>query len=246
MLAAVTFDFWNTLVHDSPDNITAQTELRLAALGRALERAGAALDERGVREAYERSGHLLMERFWGRHRDLSLRDQVRVVLDCCAPGLAERMPAAFHDEVAEAYAAPVLSYPPPLSPGAAEAVRSLAARGLTLAIISNTGRTPGSVLRRVLERHDLLRHFRVIIYSDEVGYRKPAPEIFRLTLERAGIRAHEAAHVGDNPVDDVMGAQAVGMRGVHYAAEGRSPADHADLTIESLGKLADALFRVAS
>src|SRR5437773_2387337 len=83
------------------------------------------------------------------------------------------------------------------------AVRELASRGVALGIVSNTGRTPGVILRRVLERHGLLRHFKAISYSDEVGYRKPDGEIFRRTLAELGFDAGEAAHVGDNPIADV-------------------------------------------
>jgi putative hydrolase of the HAD superfamily len=246
VISTVTFDFWETLVQDSPENLRAQSDLRLAALRRALEQAGEPRDAPQIIEAYERSGRLLAERFWNRNRDLSHPDQVRLVLDCCVAGVADRMAPTLFEELVEAYVSPVLAHPPALTAGAVEAVRGLAARGVTLGIISNTGRTPGIVLRRLLERHDLLRHFRVISYSDEVGYRKPGPEIFRLTLDRAGANPSSAAHVGDNPVDDVTGAKAVGMRGVHFAHRDRPQATHADLTIESLEELLTELFRIAS
>jgi len=67
--------------------------------------------------------------------------------------------------------------------------------------------------------------------------RKPDPEIFRVTLSRANARPVEAAHVGDNPVDDVAGARAVGIRAIHYASDGRAPAPHADLVVTHLGDL---------
>jgi putative hydrolase of the HAD superfamily len=153
------------------------------------------------------------------------------------------MTAALFDEALAGYIEPVLHLPPELSPRAEEAVRELASRGVALGIISNTGRTPGVILRRVLERHDLLRHFTAISYSDEVGYRKPDAEIFRRTLAELGVGAGEAAHVGDNPVADVQGAQGAGMRGVHYAADGRAGAAHADLVIADLGDLAGQLMR---
>ena len=152
-------------------------------------------------------------------------------------------PTLFEEAVA-GYIEPVLQLPPELEPRAAEAVRELASRGVALGIVSNTGRTPGVILRRVLERHDLLRHFTAISYSDEVGYRKPDPEIFRRTLSLAGAAPEEAAHVGDNPLDDVTGAQGVGMRGVHYVADGRFTAAHADLAVGDLGELPEMLERL--
>jgi putative hydrolase of the HAD superfamily len=147
------------------------------------------------------------------------------------------------EEAVAGYIEPVLQLPPELEPRAAEAVRELASRRVALGIVSNTGRTPGVILRRVLEQHDLLRHFTAISYSDEVGYRKPDTEIFRRTLAKLGIEAGDAAHVGDNPIADVRGAQVAGMRGVHYAAAGRPGAPHADLVIADLGDLVDRLTR---
>ncbi len=243
---AVTFDFWETLVKDSADNLRAQRDLRIQALRRALDEAGAPRPEAEIAEAHDRSAEVLRERFWSRHRDQSYAEQVRLVLDCAAPGLAGRMPRPLFEELVEAYITPVLRYPPAIILGAAEAVRSLAARDVRVGIISNTGRTPGVILRRFLEGHGLLRYFAVISYSDEIGYRKPDAEIFLRTLSLAGAAPEEAVHVGDNPVDDVTGAQGVGMRGVHYAADGRTAAAHADFAIADLAELPERLFRVAS
>jgi putative hydrolase of the HAD superfamily len=243
MIKAVTFDFWETLVRDSPENLREQRALRIQALHRVLAGAGSGIGEVEVAEAYDRSERVLVERFWGRHRDPSIAEQVRLVLETVSPGVARAMTPALFEEALAGYIEPVLHVPPELTPRAAEAVRELASRGVALGIISNTGRTPGVILRRVLERHDLLRHFTAVSYSDEIGYRKPDAEIFRRTLAELGVEAGEAAHVGDNPVADVQGAQGVGMRGVHYAAAGRPGATHADLIVADLGDLAERLTR---
>ena len=243
MIKAVTFDFWETLVHDSHENMSQQRVLRIQALGRALAGAGSGIGLAEVAEAYDRSEHVLVERFWGRDRDPLIAEQVRLVLETASPGVSRVMTPALFEEAVAGYIEPVLRLPPELEPGAEVAVSELASRGVALGIISNTGRTPGVILRRVLERHDLLRHFTAVSYSDEVGYRKPDAEIFRRTLAELGIGAGEAAHVGDNPVADVQGAQGVGMRGVHYAAAGRVGAAHADLIVADLGHLAELLMR---
>ncbi|MGH7316466.1 MAG: HAD family hydrolase [Candidatus Rokuibacteriota bacterium] len=246
MIRLVTFDFWDTLVTDSPENLRAQRTLRVAAIRRALGEAGAPVTETEAEDVHERSGFLLAERFWSRNRDPSPGEQLRIVLDTAGPGTAARLTPAALAAALEAYVSPVLAYPPDLCPGAAAAVRELAARGVSLGIVSNTGRTPGVILRRVLERHGLLGHFGAISYSDEVGVRKPEPEIFRATLARAGVPAAEAVHIGDNPEADVIGAQGVGMRAAHYTAGFRAPAARADLVVADLGALPDEVFRIAS
>jgi putative hydrolase of the HAD superfamily len=242
-IRAVTFDFWETLVSDSPENLRRQRVLRIQALQVVLAGTGSGISEAEMAEAYDRSEHVLVERFWARDRDPLIAEQVRLVLETASPGISRAMTPALFDEALAGYIEPVLHVPPDLTPGAAEAVSELASRGVALGIISNTGRTPGVILRRVLERHDLLRHFTVVSYSDEVGYRKPDAEIFRRTLEALGIGAGEAAHIGDNPLADVRGAQGVGMCGVHYAADGRAGAAHADLVVADLGELAARLMR---
>src|SRR5215470_18117281 len=236
MIKAVTFDFWQTLVEDSPVNLARQQARRIEAIGRGLHRAGHRLSAAEVEAVYAQSERVLHERFWSLDRDPLIADQVRLVLD--PPGCSAAFEAALLEEVITGYIDPVLHFPPDLHPGAAEAVTELAARGIALGIVSNTGRTPGIILRQILERHDLLRHFSVISYSDEIGYRKPDPEIFRRTL---GAEARHAAHVGDNPDADVTGAQGAGMRGVHLAAGGRPPAPHADLVVTDLRHLAARL-----
>jgi putative hydrolase of the HAD superfamily len=243
MIRAVTFDFWETLVHDSPENMREQRVLRIRAIHQVLGRAGRVLGLPDVGDAYDRSEGLLAERFWSRDRDPAIADQVRLVLETVSPGAGEGMSAALFEEAVAGYIEPVLQLPPELEPRAEDAVRELASRGVALGIVSNTGRTPGLILRRVLERHGLLRHFKAISYSDEVGYRKPDAEIFRRTLAELGIDASDAAHVGDNPIADVKGAQGAGMRGVHYAAAGRPGASHADLIVADLGDLVERLTR---
>ena len=246
MIRLVTFDFWDTLVTDSADNLRAQRALRIVAIRDALRAAGAAVSEVEAEEIHERSGVLLAERFWSRNRDPSREEQLRLVLDTGGPGIAARLSSATCQAALDAYTSPVLAHPPDLSPGTARAVKELAAHGVSLGIVSNTGRTPGVILRRVLERHGLLAYFSAISYSDEVGVRKPEAEIFRLTLARTGVAPSEAVHIGDNPDADVAGAQSFGMRAAHYTAGFRRPAPQADLIVSDLETLPEEVFRIAS
>lgn len=245
MIRVVTFDFWQTLVDDTPENLAAQQRLRLEALRVALAGAGMPLDPAVVEAGFARSQQVLDARFWSQHHDPSFPEQVGIVLECMVPGAAARVTGAALESLQRGYAEPVLRFPPTLCPGAGEAVRALAARGVVLGIVSNTGRTPGRILRRFLEGHDLLRHFRAVTYSDEIGRRKPDGEIFRRTLALLGPELGrvpaEIAHIGDNPDADVAGARGMGIRAVHYAAEGRPPSPLADLVVTDLAELPDRL-----
>ena len=76
-----------------------------------------------------------------------------------------------------------------------------------LGVISNfDGR-----LRMILEQLGISKFFRQVVISSEVGADKPDPFIYRRAVELAGIEAHEALHVGDDPVRDWEGAASAGL-----------------------------------
>ena len=65
-------------------------------------------------------------------------------------------------------------------------------------------------------------------FSDEMGVRKPAAEIFHRVLDQTGVGPAVAVHVGDDPVTDVAGARGVGMRAIHYVPDPSVTAAPAD------------------
>jgi len=69
-----------------------------------------------------------------------------------------------------------------------------------------------SRLRVILWQLGLAEFFDDIVISSEAGADKPSPRIFAVALERFGIRAEEALHVGDEPEADWNGAAQAGLR----------------------------------
>lgn len=238
-LVAVTFDFWETLVQDTPENLVRASARRVQSLAELLASAGCAHPSDAVEAAHERCWTLMTERFWTTDREPTIQDQVRLFFECLESGICERLDAASFARAVDAYGTPALEYPPGPMPGAVEALRALSARGIRLGIVSNTGRTPGVVLRRILERHDMLRYFDTvaITYSDEVGFRKPDARIFARALDALKVEPARALHVGDNPDADVVGARRVGMRAAHYTFGGATPSPVADLIVHDLADL---------
>ena len=74
-----------------------------------------------------------------------------------------------------------------------------------------------------------------------MGIRKPAPEIFALTLRAIGGDPATAVHVGDDPVLDVQGAQAAGMRAIQVRSSRRWNSVRPDRTISRLADLPAAV-----
>lgn len=236
MIRLVTFDFWQTLFADTPEGLTGNRALRLGGVGEALQRAGHPFEPQALAEADGRALAAL-EAVWREHRDVTHEEQVRIFLAAIDPCLPDRLSPAARETVQTAYATPALTHSPRLAPGARETVHELRRRGLRLGVISNTGRTPGTVLRRLLARSGLADAIHVLSFSDEVGARKPAPVIFERTLACAGCRAAEAVHVGDDLAADVAGACSVGMGAVHYVPGGGPGAPGAAAVLRHFAEL---------
>jgi HAD superfamily hydrolase (TIGR01509 family) len=105
-------------------------------------------------------------------------------------------------------------------PEAAEALALVRARGLAAGVISNSNGT----IRQILTSLDLARHLDVILDSQEEGLEKPDPRLFERALARVGVRADEAAYIGDLYSVDIAGARRVGMRAVLMDPGGCWPA----------------------
>lgn len=244
MISLVTFDFWQTLFADTPETSARAHALRLAGVGETLGRAGRVYDAASLSAADARAAKAF-EAIWRRHLSMSSAEQVRMFLEALDPTLPAALSAAHLASVTAAYEEPAVTYGPEPAPGALGAIAWLHARGFALGVISNTGRTPGTVLRRLLARAGLRDCFRVFSFSDEVGVRKPAPEIFRRTLTQAGVTPEGTVHLGDDPVNDVAGARAVGMRAIHYVPDGRPAAEPADAVLYHFSELPAVLARLA-
>ena len=65
--------------------------------------------------------------------------------------------------------------------------------------------------------------FSSIIISDEVGIRKPAPDIFSVALNSLEIEARETLFVGDSWEEDIVGAAKFGMDSVWINPNRTSP-----------------------
>jgi len=105
-------------------------------------------------------------------------------------------------------------------------LRKIRARGITIGVISNWD----TRLRTISEGLGLTGMVDFLVISAEAGVRKPSPGIFRLALEKAGVRPEEAVHVGDLPEEDGEGARRAGLRAILIDRKERvtpvTPPDH--------------------
>jgi putative hydrolase of the HAD superfamily len=238
----ITIDFWGTLLFDPPSSDNRYKARRMKDFENVLAGAGFTVPVGTLERAYDSSGSYL-GRLWQTNRDVPVTEHVATILRLADPELPSRVPADVMEALVDAYAQPILLVPPAVDVGAVPALHALRSQGYVLAVVSNTMRTPGTVLRKLMERFGLMEYFSHATFSDEVLVRKPDPKIFALTLQALGADPSESVHVGDDAVLDVEGARAAGMRAIQVTSASIKAlgARRPDIAIVSLAALPAAI-----
>ena len=230
-IRAITFDFWGTLFRDA--NGTERHALRVNALTGATGLSEADADET-LRDimAYFLQMHIETQ------HTLTPRDAVQLV--CDKFGL--ELDAATYEHLAHAFGEAILEHPPLPIDDALEAVRASAER-VPVALISDTGFSPGRNLRVLLENAGFISHFGALTFSDETGVAKPQRFMFESTAAQLGVAPHELLHIGDLEPTDIVGAHQVhGVAGLFTAVNDRyADATRADYVIPSWRHFLDLL-----
>ena len=122
--------------------------------------------------------------------------------------------------------------------GLEETLSALSALGIRLGIVTN-----GEVQFQAPKITQLAigRYLSTIVISEAVQVQKPDPRIFVHALSEIGCQASETWFVGDHPVNDVLGAAAVGLRAIWLTGVCPWPADRPapQWQIATLGELVD-------
>lgn len=85
-------------------------------------------------------------------------------------------------------------------------------QGFTLAIVSNTPRgSPSSLWREEVARLGLADKVDIVVFCGDVGWRKPARQIFDHTLALLDVTPERCVFVGDDPRWDIVGPRALGI-----------------------------------
>ena len=123
-------------------------------------------------------------------------------------------------------------------------IRELRRMGFKTGIVSNTSwGSPAALWREEIERLDLAPNMDTVVFCRDVGWRKPARQIFELALKQIRIEPQDCLFVGDHPEWDVAGAEAVGMQAILIDRHSNVPG-YAAQRIASLGELPERLREV--
>ncbi len=242
-IEAVTFDLWQTLLVDRPEWGQGRRDLRIDGTQQVLREAGEEFSREELEEAYLQCLRTCRE-INETGRDLPFTDRIDCFIDSIGEGLRDRLGEGGVRRIAESYANSFYGHPSRPHEAASAILAQLKAAHYRIGLISNTDMTPGVLFREYMERLDILKYFDVLTFSDEAGYPKPAREIFEMTSAALGIGPLRTVHVGDHFVNDVVGAQGVGMKAIWIRNDAGSAGSEdglADATIDDLGETTEAV-----
>jgi len=207
-IKAITFDFWSTLYQSK----TIDYAQRIRLLKDEFQTGSGQTLDREQFEAAVQTARAAWSRAWlEEHRTIGAEEWLHIVLQ----QLNISLPASRLQKIQRRIENTVLNDRPALVKEGPTVLAKLSGQ-YKLALISDTGLTPGRVLKQVMKADGITGYFTHFTFSDEIGRSKPHPDAFLTTLNALGVEPREAVHVGDLLRTDVAGAQKAGMRGVQY------------------------------
>ena len=218
-IKAITFDLWDTVLIDDSDEpkreeqgLKTKNETRREILWDVLS-AHAPIDKADVDAAFEAQEVAYRKRWLGEQVTPSVGDRMEGILaelGCKLPDLE------FDQLVADCQFMEVM-ISPDIFDGAADGLRELSSR-YQLGVVSDTIYTPGTGMRAILDKHEILSCFAEFSFSDEVGRAKPHVEMFAQVAQKLDVQFDEIIHVGDRKINDIHGAQVLGMKAILFTA----------------------------
>ena len=205
MIKAITFDLWNTLFKDK-----SYSKYRLEVLIKFLQARTLFYDFERIKQAYDTYfSHLGYNPENASYFHIYNKERVLNLLKA----LNLELTSSNVQKITKIMEESMLRDPPSLKDGVKETLEGLAPY-YKIGIISDTGITPGYVIRKVLDEYNILQYFQATIFSDEIGFYKPHSHPFKKALKKLKCKPDHSIHVGDLLQTDVIGAKAFGMRAI--------------------------------
>ncbi len=208
----ITFDFWNTIFDSSGGSI--RNDYRKKVLVNEIDKFGIVVKQEQFQNAMTSS--------WERFNKIWIEDQRTPSPRETAEYFWQQLDMPKNDEsidyLVKEFAEAVLIYPPKLLPGVKEAIINLS-ENYILGIVSDTGFSPGSILKEMLNREGILNYFTVFSFSDETGVAKPHPKAFNTILNSLDCSPENALHIGDIEKTDIIGAKNLKMKAIRYTGD---------------------------
>ncbi len=99
-------------------------------------------------------------------------------------------------------------------------------------------------IETVLEELSIKKYFTSIVDSAIIGFRKPNPKIFEITLNELGVNPKDAVMIGDSYTNDIVPANSIGCKTIWINNKGwdeQIEFNKADFIIKSIKELPEIL-----
>ncbi|MFX1389567.1 MAG: HAD family hydrolase [Promethearchaeota archaeon] len=202
MIKVVTFDLWNTLFANK-----SYMDSRLNFFIQLLNDNQIILNGNKIDDAFNKAFHLSniyfeelnFSHIYTHERILRLLNHLNIELS-----------KSEINEIKIKFEEMMIFDPPLLKIGVKETLRELS-NAYKIGLISNTGITPGRVIKKVFKKYDIEKYFEITIFSDEIGFYKPKPIMFETIINSFDCTPQNVIHIGDKLETDVKGASDCGM-----------------------------------
>lgn len=204
MFTHVSFDVWNTLISSNPEFAKARTQAISDILGVDLALVRSAYT--AVKTRVDHEAELNGAGYSNPYVYQLLLDELQ--LDC-----HQRSDFRLIGEMQRIVDGLFLELPPKIDVSTKEAIRLLRYEGCTVSIASNTNFISGYVMGPWLTNE--FGSFKFMLFSDIERVSKPHPTFFNSVITLSNVdNPTKIMHIGDNPICDVKGPNALGIRGV--------------------------------
>ena len=207
MIKAITFDLWNTTFQNK-----SYSKSRIVLLNHFFTNIGEIIDIEVIKKCYD---HIFLyhdiEDLTELYPHIYNDERFEKMLNCLEVSLSNNEKS----KILNIMESEMMKDPPLLKEGVVDTLKNLNSK-YNIGLISNTGITPGKIIKKVMEKYDILKYFKTTIFSDEIGYYKPSAILFQEALKHLKSKPEESIHIGDLLHTDVKGAKDCGILSIWF------------------------------
>jgi putative hydrolase of the HAD superfamily len=208
----VSIDFWNTIYDSS--NQKERHKYRIDFLDATLKKYDYNFSSEQLEEA-KAIGWQYFNHHWKEKQYTPLsKETVGAILS----HLSAKVDVKDLLAISEVFEDSVIAHPPQLLSGVKEAITNLSKK-YKLALISDTGFSPGVILQKLLEQDGVLEYFSSFSFSNETGFSKPHRATFEKIINDLKFNPSLGIHIGDIEKTDIIGAKNVGMKAIRFLGD---------------------------
>lgn len=206
---AITIDFWNT-IYDSSNGLE-RNKYRQRILINELDKFGIMVLAEEYDKAMKATWNYFEDTWKYKHRTPTARECVEYFWDFVKIPKDEDSIQV----VTNAFEDSVLVHRPKLISNVKDILELLSSE-YELGLISDTGFSPGTILKQLMQEDDIAKYFKSFSFSNETGYSKPNENAFKIALEQIEALPDTALHIGDIEHTDIIGAKSYNMKAIRF------------------------------